>query len=476
MPSELHQRRQQAIRAVDAMTQRIQGVISQGGLRKQQSKEKVEKRTTQMKVQLIDTLRLKKIKGSLEGLKQVATFDEWDEDSDETIGINIYIDEQQVIYNIATEYDLQLLKFHIPSINFSGEDEELTVGSHVAIFDNGNAEMFYDVMCDVVTPNNVLKPIVKDMTTGLITLEATIDPNYSKLDYRVDGLPAYYDPSHVANCPICDAINPKGYKCKCEEKAKELWSEDGYGLLEYDYTPEFIVHSLNNRDQSVKMGLELEAIASHNRHPMTVPSLINSEFVYFKRDGSLPDNGFEMVTMPFTFNWYSENKDNDIFNSKLFNKMGIKSKDRDETGIHIHIDKKSFKDDDHFNRWYALLSMNLRYLEKIAGRTCGTYCRAVSGVNVKKSREDSTDRYDIISNRGTTIEFRLFNGDIDRCEFAVEFIASTVEWSRKDREVLGWTRYKKWLRNNIDTYSNLKEFFIDNKVPKGVTSVVDDDV
>ncbi len=65
--------------------------------------------------------------------------------------------------------------------------------------------------------------------------------------------------------------------------------------------------SADSDDSRLFYGMELEVESMDNSMSdgMNIVKESLGEFVYFKADGSL-DRGYELVTFPFTFNYYSE--------------------------------------------------------------------------------------------------------------------------------------------------------------------------
>lgn len=287
-----------------------------------------------------------------------------------------------------------------------------------------------------------------------------------------DGLSCIYNPDVMITCSVCGRATVSEDTCEHTNEAKKLWDSSGEGLRSYSYTPDFKFRTVGGADDSKgTFGIELEMVAPNKKvHPRMSPAFDADEFLYLMHDGSLPSLGCEMACHPFTYEWYS--RQDDPFRLKYLSHIGMKSKDREETGLHIHISKTTFKDDDHFDAWYRLMTCNIKYLETISGRSMGSYNKACHYPNsTKKKLGDDTNRTDAISNRGATIEFRMMKGDIDRVEFGVEMLQATIEYSKSVKRNVGWTRFKKWLSTRQESYPNIIGTFIDKRVPLGVFSV-----
>ena len=299
-----------------------------------------------------------------------------------------------------------------------------------------------------------------------------------KVLHSIESIPLIGSEDDVHTCTTCGNVAPIYKKCDCIEEATRLWDSPNKGLNPYNYTPTFYKRG---SDSSTTLGVEMEMYGTEEAHPAMSPVFKRNPFLYLMRDGTLPKYGCEVASHPFTYNYYLDNKSTDILMLNYFNKIGMKSSSKKGCGMHVHICKTSFESDEHLTAWIALITCNIKYLERIAGRTCGEYNKIVPYPNyekVAKSCKESTSyhRKSLVALREHTVEFRMFAGTVDNAYFNIEFVAATVEYAKHALipKKVGWTLFKRFLRNNIKTYPTLQNFFIANLVPKGKYSLIEE--
>lgn len=400
--------------------------------------------------------------------------------------IDLYSTEGKLV-KIDTPEDLYFIKKSFGSYKTTEEyplglEETIEVGSVFVLFENnGSFVSLSDEDDGIVIENFKSLPFTGNYYYDLHESKVV---NYSVLPrgYTTDasqsneyGLPAVYDPNKTIKCPICGSDTVSKDSCSCRQEAEDIWSNSDRGLNSYDYTPSFEFRRLSGTEPTFGIELEMEA-PSKRSHPRMTKAFRDYDFLYLMSDGSLPELGVEMASHPFSFNWYKQERDagKDMLKIDYIKEIGMKTKDCSSAGLHIHISKDSFESDEHFDYWYRLMTCNILFLEKISGRTCGGYnqaCNFPAGAN--KKIDDATNRTDAIANRGKTIEFRMMKSDADKVYFGIEMLHATIEFAKKQRRLVGWTRFKKFLSVRKETYPNLVSTFIDKKVPKGLYTVAE---
>ena len=152
-----------------------------------------------------------------------------------------------------------------------------------------------------------------------------------------------------------------------EDIIKELAVEKM--IHQYSYKPSPLVHlgageTLNRvaADNTLTLGFELEVEFSRKKKPAqgtpewnlyenesyalfnpTAKKITEDKFLYCKRDGSL-DYGMEVVSHPFTWKWWRENRDTKIKQTlETLRKDGFVSHDPGTCGLHVHMAKGAFK-------------------------------------------------------------------------------------------------------------------------------------
>ena len=319
---------------------------------------------------------------------------------------------------------------------------------------------------------------IEAKTGKIFTTNPPEESKNCKILHVIDNIPLIGAETDVTMCPICGNLSPKSVKCNCTTEASRLWDLPDHGLNPHNYSPSFIKRG---SDTSVTLGVELEMYGTQTAHPDMSPVFKRNPFLYLMRDGTLPQYGCEVASHPFTYKYYLDNKSNDILMLDYFRKIGMKSSSKKGCGMHVHICKTSFESDEHLTAWIALITCNIKYLERIAGRTCGEYNKCVPYPNYEKVSKSCTDsdsynRRSLMALRENTIEFRMFAGTLDNVYFNLEFVAATIAYAKHSLSIkkVGWTLFKQYLKNNLADYTKLKEFFIDNLVPKGKYSLIEE--
>lgn len=119
--------------------------------------------------------------------------------------------------------------------------------------------------------------------------------------------------------------------------------DDNDDIHDYSYKPEPIFHG--NESNPIYMGFELEVDEGGKSEAYTVNCELNSEseYAYCKKDCSLY-NGFEIVTHPCTLNYHKSISWDQVLT--YLKNHGYKSHDTSTCGLHVHIDRIAFGDDD----------------------------------------------------------------------------------------------------------------------------------
>ena len=142
------------------------------------------------------------------------------------------------------------------------------------------------------------------------------------------------------------------------------------------------------------------------------------DYYYMKKDASVY-HGFEIVTHPFTFEYFKESFPlNNIFN------VSEKYIHSDQCGMHVHISKDAFSNAQLF-KFMQFLEQNQDFATIIAERHPNDYCSAVEkdGMIRKAIEKSGGDRGQVNLQPEHTVEVRMFQGAITKEQFSknVEF-------------------------------------------------------
>lgn len=193
-----------------------------------------------------------------------------------------------------------------------------------------------------------------------------------------------------------------------------------------------------------------------------------------ERDGSLSDNGFELVT-----GWTNLSTHNIIWN-KVFGARvkghsidpfhGLKT--TSACGTHVHVGRATGRIRD--SEWTVvrriiahLLSNedNRSVITRIGGRDFNSYCAPFSQWELQEGLINR--RHRVVNIQGETIEFRIFKGTTSRTElfrfleFAhsmTEFAVTQIHGGLKHHSDSGWTLYLAYLARNHKDYPVLASF------------------
>lgn len=251
------------------------------------------------------------------------------------------------------------------------------------------------------------------------------------------------------------------------------------------------------------MGVELEVVPNNGRRSLTVKdtnATLCPGYAILKRDGSLAQGGFEIVTAPRGLKEHIERF------SKWTPHKALRAWDPGCCGLHVHISSQAFspatlgKFIEFINAPY-----NVRLISSIAGRHPDTdsqareYCQTEGGLslgNPKKTLDGKSDnRYHMVNttNLGeheaerlgidmdtdeddrpiNTVELRIFRASLkkERLLAQIEFAHAAVMFCRAtSMRELRRGHFLKWLQKAAGLYPNLARWF----GVKANTAVIDE--
>jgi hypothetical protein len=268
--------------------------------------------------------------------------------------------------------------------------------------------------------------------------------------------------------------------------------EDANSMM--DYSTNVLSHT--NADRSftpspygeLLMGIELEigvGGGSQSRAVERIREALGSDYVICKYDGSLPDDGLEIVTAPRKLTHHiNQFKSWEI-------PSGFRAWDARKCGMHIHIDSRSFSRMT-LGKFFMFFNAdaNADFIRKIAGRhplhdnQAREFCAAehqeilVNPSTAVKGK--STERYRIINiqnlgpreskrlglrenyGRYDTVELRIFRASLkkERLLAQIEFTHAVVMFCR----VASWRNlngesFVNWLSTTNNVYPHLSDWY-----------------
>lgn len=260
-------------------------------------------------------------------------------------------------------------------------------------------------------------------------------------------MPGYYcspDPCEDADCdaqgycdcdteccddPHCSECNPD-YDCDCEgcrpQTRETVWPVE---VHYYSWKPSAVFWStggysttkLSGRfgNRETFLGCEIEVEVSQGADPYGLREAFYgnatlAERIYCKEDSSLND-GVELVSHPMTLAAWQEL--HSLGETDLYRRLGQSGCASEDTcGMHVHINRSSFRSPSHQARFAALFLRNRDYMEELAGRSCESYasfrtfpiCRTI-----RTQDSYNCPRGAVNLGNTATIEIRMFASTCD---------------------------------------------------------------
>lgn len=256
-------------------------------------------------------------------------------------------------------------------------------------------------------------------------------------------------------------------------------------VLPYGYQPSIRPMNTHKHEGELKkntatFGFELEFEVRHDKAEVDVVSqIVKNTFGYTKyyicSDASL-GKGAEVISNPFTYQWYRANKKELIRLHTVMTNAGALF-DHKRIGFHVHQNKDSF----NASQIYKLTTLfadcdTLDILEPIFGRTEGEYnvpLELNKHARIKAAKEKSNvgaDHYDVFHcpPRRKTNEFRMFAGPHSPYHLLayIETIFALNEWS--DQVSSNCVHAYDFLEfcKTQNTYGNLKRLALGKNIDK----------
>lgn len=273
--------------------------------------------------------------------------------------------------------------------------------------------------------------------------------------------------------------------------------EPAMRLLEYDYKPEEFHFHGNPKD--IHYGVEFEVTAPRSTVARTIEVLGGHTHAYCKRDGSLTNGGYEIVTHPHTLAAHRELWKPFWAHART---NGLRSDGT--TGMHVHIERL------HLTTYRCSLmtaflnsTANRDFVARIAGREANTYTKIKSTLqrpgrgysrttdwqrdeygqimyrtDPRTSRrmpipryrasvilsEENQDRYNALNlTNPDTVELRIFQTPMEEKRFWVnmEFTDALVHWSiGRAHHDLGVPNFCKFVRKHRKAYRALDDYLV----------------
>ena len=278
----------------------------------------------------------------------------------------------------------------------------------------------------------------------------------------------------------------------CENCHNEYMQEHNEHIRSYGYKPTPIFYATPEEQDKMQTipyyGVELEIDRKEyiNTTRDTVKDLndILGEFAYYKHDGSLSDEGIEIVTHPASLKHWEKNKNKmaEAFESAV--KSGYRSHNTNTCGLHIHANRKYLSEnreeqENIIDRIILILETFKEQVKKFSRRHDYGYCGFLSDKmngyleehekseymkkveNIKKQKGRFGRYVTLNVENYNTIELRVMRGtlNVDTFYACLQFYNNIIEIAKKN--TLEQLNGLMW--NNIIELNNFTELQEYNK-------------
>jgi len=291
-------------------------------------------------------------------------------------------------------------------------------------------------------------------------------------------------------CRTCD--EPVHIESAFQDDGGDEYCEQCYrgrprNIHPWDYKPKLNFHSMDKNFGKCKLVLGVDRERYETKSELflgfeietKMPILTisdNADFVlqhskdetlFYLKDDSTIDGGFEMVSHPATLEFHKSVAYKKLFADMI--KRGCRSHNTQTCGLHVHINRSFLSETDKIKMAMFVYSQKANII-KIARRDCLQWSKFKDIKNlIKKHLPLSNERYEAINftNRNT-VELRTFKGTLKYNTFiaTLEFVDSTIKFLKTQSiSYIGnataqaqagvWYDYIQYLLANKKRYSTL---------------------
>lgn len=217
--------------------------------------------------------------------------------------------------------------------------------------------------------------------------------------------------------------------------------------------------SIENENTNRYFGIELEIDSTRgpkNKMATQLNYLLNdcdyNKLVKFEKDGSLSDNGIEIIFQPMTMNFINSKRE--VINKALkhIDTHDYTSHDNGKCGLHIHVSRDAFEDDDldkimliFENFKNELITFSRRKESQMTWTkfiTDTVGWDKISYDYIKHNKDDCTGHHVVINNYNrNTVEFRLFRGTTNKITFyaCIQLIDNLLSLVKERKDIINLT-------------------------------------
>lgn len=304
------------------------------------------------------------------------------------------------------------------------------------------------------------------------------------ITFRLTGDGDQICPSCVSNYQVCRRCGRLHTELNSDDLCRNCVNEIERQSLEdvihcYSHKPRLTFYKQDDNNP-IFMGFELESGEADDDLTMrrALKSLIQEDkekHYVFKRDGSIPGYGCELVTHPMTLDYH-----------KQFNWKHVIDVLRDEgtlmdcrgCGLHVHVNRTA-TNNWNWHKIDAFINNYVNFNEIIAGRSESSYAQFHDVTLNRKKYIDAHEKYVLRQGHGTavntenrnTVEIRIFAStfDIEELYARLEYVEALVKYSHHfvaanitNKKKCEIDKFVKYVRDNSERYNNLVEYLSKN--------------
>lgn len=241
---------------------------------------------------------------------------------------------------------------------------------------------------------------------------------------------------HYSRCCSCDCLVHESDMCShdddvyCQYCYDNIEEDEEYNdIHDYSYKPTPVFYTIEPTERYNGLEIEFDSEGNVDRSDV-IEYLKGFNEHYLKRDGSLTEEGIELVTHPMSLQYIREKYPLRDICEKI-KECGYRSHDTNTCGLHVHISKKTFgyyNDESRekvISRFVAIIDCIWPYMVKFSRRTQISLNRWAkkyalldndNAEDVIKTVKDTNqgDRYVCVNLQNThTVEVRMFRGSLN---------------------------------------------------------------
>ena len=284
----------------------------------------------------------------------------------------------------------------------------------------------------------------------------------------------YVDGDVISVCSYCLSSLNECIKCGKLFKTKPLFN--GYCIkcspsviMDYSYKPDPVFFDSPSDFAEPHLGIELEVemkegiVQYSNIIANRFLNAIDNEFIYLKKDSSISNGGFEIVSHPATLSFWHKNSN--FWESIKKLTRTCESWSVDNCGMHVHISRSAFLNVDHIARFILFINTN-RLLSAFVAERYNAKQAPFLDIDLEEAKKIVNNYYKIDRHSATniqtnipTVEVRIFKGNLKRQRIMknLEFVHSLFRFTEKSLSC-SVPEYLDFVAGNKQTYPNLHTY------------------